>query len=303
MAPSRHLRFFLDSGLRASAVAGGHNFIGKIVSVMAEHGFTAEFCKDDNETLQRAGAEGGYTLTHMRAPVGPNGLVFRRVYHYPFWAIERSEQRWNWHVARSAFDPNQIDPDQAASFARFWRRKLFNRIQPSAGGQGFLYLPLQGCLTQHRSFQSCSPLQMICTVLEADPRPAIATLHPRESYSPQDHAALAALAARFPRLTVTTGGMEQYLTACDAVITQNSSVAFNGYLLHKPAILFADIDFHHIALRADPNPAAALAALAHHQPSYDRYFFWFWQIMSINAGRQEAEGQIAATLRRCGWPL
>lgn len=303
MAPPRHLRIFLESGLRASAAAGGHNFIGKVVSVMAANGFTTEFCPDDDATLRRAEAEGGYTLTHMRPPVGLNGLVFRRVYHYPFWAIERSEQRWNWHVARSVFDPDQIDFDQATSFARFWRKKLFNSAQPSTGGQGFLYIPLQGRLTQHRSFQTCAPVQMIRTVLKADPRPVIATLHPRESYGPQDHAALAALAARFPRLTVTTGGMDHYLPGCDAVITQNSSVAFNGFLLHKPAILFADIDFHHIALRADADPVAALAELPRHRPCYDRYLFWFWQVMSINAGRPEVEARIATTLRRCGWPL
>ena len=50
-----------------------------------------------------------------------------------------------------------------------------------------------------------------------------------------------------PRLRLETGGAAEALAACDLVVTQNSAVAFNGYFFHKPAVLFAEIDFHHIA--------------------------------------------------------
>lgn len=304
MTAARHLRIFLDADLLASAIAGTHNFINKIVGAVTVHGYSVEFCPDDDAANALAAQnDGAFSLFHMRHPVGPRALVFRRAYHYPFWAIEPSAERWNWHVAKSSFDPAAIDGEEAARFARFWRKRIFGQPQLATTQEGFLYLPLQGRLTEHRSFQSCSPIQMIRAVLDNDNRPVVAALHSKESYSDTDHAALDDLTKLYPRLTVTTGGMDRFLPACDAVITQNSSVAFNGYFLHKPAVLFAGIDFHHIARDASANPALALSGLADHRPDYDRYLFWYWQKMSINAGRPEAEAQICAALDRAGWPL
>lgn len=304
MAQERHLRFFLDPSLRASAEAGRHNFLAKLSLVLRQAGFHIDYCGDDEGALGLARQDdGAYAMFHMRQPIGPRGLVFRRVYHYPFWAIEPQAERWHWHVARSPFQPERIDPEEAARFARFWRKKLFGRPSPCPEGTGFLYLPLQGRLTEHRSFQSCSPVEMIEKVLALDPRPVIASLHPKENYGPEDQAALDRLAARHSRLTITTGGMDHLLPACDAVVTQNSSVAFNGFFLGKPAVIFADIDFHHIAQDGRADPGAALAALRSHRPEYDRYLYWFWQSMAINAGRAEAEDAIRAALRRAGWPV
>ncbi|WP_435257078.1 hypothetical protein ACSBLW_13175 [Thioclava sp. FR2] len=304
MTPDRLVRFFLEPGLRESAEAGEHNFLNKVSGVLRENGFHIDYCGDDPAAVDLAlKDDGSFSLFHMRHPVGPRSLVFRRVYHYPFWAIEPSAERWHWHTARCPFLPDQIDPDEAARFVRFWRKKLFGRAQPCPTGDGFLYLPLQGQLTEHRSFQSCSPVEMVRRVLELDARPVVAALHPKESYTEEDHAALAELGAQHDRLTLTTGGMDRYLPACDAVITQNSSVAFNGYFLGKPAVLFADIDFHHIALDARTDPQAAVQTLAAHNPDYERYIFWFWQIMSINAGRPEAEEAIRRSLQRARWPI
>ena len=304
MAPDKHVRFFLEPSLRESAEASGHNFLNKLSGVLRENGFQIDYCADDPDTVDLALLDdGSYALFHMRHPVGPRSLVFRRVYHYPFWAIEPSAERWHWHTARTAFRPDQIDPEEAARFVRFWRKKLFGRSEHCPAGEGFLYLPLQGLLTEHRSFQSCAPVDMIRKVLELDPRPLVASLHPREIYSEDDNAALAELDDKYDRLTLTIGGMDRYLPACDAVVTQNSSVAFNGYFIGKPAVLFADIDFHHIALDARSNPKAAFLSLATHAPDYDRYLFWFWQMMSINAGRPEAEQSIRKSLQRAGWPI
>lgn len=304
MAATRTLRFFLDDGLRESAASGSHNFIDRVARLARSNGFEVEYHGDDPESLALAERDdGAYALFHMRHPVGRRGLVFRRVYHYPFWAIEPTAERWNWYVARTAFPADGIDPEEAARFARFWRKKLFGMAQPPQRSEGFLYLPLQGRLTEHRSFQSCAPIDMIESVLKSDSRPVVAALHPKETYDLKDHAALDALASRFGRLTVTVGEMDRYLPACDAVITMNSSVAFNGYFLHKPALLFADVDFHHIAQKAEIGLADALAKLGKTTPEFDRYLFWFWQRMSINAGRPEAEAQIAAALQRAGWPI
>jgi hypothetical protein len=149
-----------------------------------------------------------------------------------------------------------------------------------------------------------SPLAMVETVLARDTRPVVAALHPKEHYAPAELRALERLAEHHPRLTVEKGQMERFLPACAYVATQNSSAAFNGYFFEKPAVLFAQVDFHHIAANVPVlGVDGAFAALADNHPDYTAYLWWFWQEMSINAGRPQAEAQIAAAMRRAGWPI
>ncbi|MCT8158594.1 hypothetical protein [Pseudoruegeria sp. SHC-113] len=303
MAVAKRLRIYLDPGMRAAAQAGKHNFLRLVQEVCEGEGFTVEFCPSSERERLKSAARRGYTLFHMEPPFHPRALTFRRVYHYPFWQIEASEKRWEWEVTCTPFEPANTDPVQAKSFADRWRNTLF-ADWPAPSRSGFVYIPLQGRLRDHRSFQSCSPLAMIETTLAQERnRPIVAALHPREVYTPEEIDALQALAARHPRLTIETGGMERLLPACDYVVTQNSSVAFMGYYLHKPAILFGQIDFHHIAVSAATDPEAAFARILSHSPDYDRYLHWFLQEKAINAGRPDAKAQILTTLRARGWEI
>ena len=300
MGTPNTVRFYLEAGLRDSAAKGAHNFIGKIAAVLGDAGLKPVYL-EGTKTARLAGAAlGGPTLTHMKPPVGAQGLTFRRVYHYPFWQIDQTDQRWDWDVARSEFPVDQIAPKEAQRFYSFWQKRLFGDVTANAGG--FVYMPLQGRLTEHRSFQKCSPLDMIHRTRAAWPdKRIIATLHPKEVYSDPEIAALEAIADRDPLLEVRMGEMERLLSACDCVVTQNSSAAFNGYFFGKPAILFARIDFHHIALPGDD--PESFQRIADHRPDYAKYIWWFWQDQSINAGHPSAQAKIAARLARFGWPI
>ncbi|WP_301067935.1 hypothetical protein [Pseudooceanicola sp.] len=296
------VRFHLDPDLLTSVRAGQHNFFAKVTEVVQEAGLTVELLENSPQGRIAVATLPGYDLFHMDAPTHDRALTVRRVYHYPFWAIERSAQRWNWHVAGQDF-PATGDPDAATRFARFWRKRLFGNR--STGHDGYVYIPLQGRIREHRSFQTCAPIDMIAATLRHDPvRPVIATLHPNEIYDAADIQALEDLARQHPRLSIAKGDMAQHLAACDYVVTQNSSAAFNGYFFAKPCVLFARIDFHHIAANvADLGEPAAFAEVTRMRPDYAGYLHWFWQVMAINAGRPEAEAQIAAALRRGGWPV
>jgi hypothetical protein len=245
-----------------------------------------------------------HALCHMSAPPTPKALVFRRVYEYPFWQIDQTAERWNWDVARAEFDPASVS-DDAPRFYRFWQKRLFGEAPQKTRTDGTVYVPLQGRLTRQRSFQKCSPLQMIEHCLTHDPvRRVVATLHPGEDYTASELAQLEALAARHPRLQLGKGEMLRHLPFCDYVVTQNSSAAFSGYLFGKPALLFAGIDFHHIAIKADmDNLQASFDRMVTHKPDFAAYLWWFWQSQSINAGKDDAAEKIAARLRRFGWPM
>jgi len=296
---ARRVTFYLPETLRDSAQAGSHNFIGKVARVLADSGFSPVYA-DESGAADADPDE--YAVVHMNAPPHDRALTIRRVYHYPFWAIEITDRRWAWTVARTAFDPGLVDRTEADGFRNFWRKRLFG--EAAARRDGFIYLPLQGLLGEQRSFQTCSPLEMVETALDLSSRPIVATLHPNESYGRRELAALDRLVRAHPRLTLEIGGMAKWLAGCDMVVTQNSSAGFNGFFFGKPCILFGRVDFHHIAANvADLGAAGAFDAVQSASPDYAGYIHWFWQRMSINAGRPEGEQAIRAALLRGGWPV
>ena len=291
MGKSETVTIYLEDGLKQSAEAGTHNFINLMSDVLRQAGYTVLFSPTDAVTSHQR----GNAITHMRSPP-PGGLVFRRVYEYPFWSIEATSERWHRDVALLSFAPENVDADQAEAFATRWRKRLFPKVTPI--DDGYIYLPLQGIFRRRRSFQKCSPLQMVEQTLMAFPdRKVIIGLHPKENYDALDHAALEEVMQRHRNVEVVVGQMKTLLPGCRAVVTQNSGAAFFGYLMHKPAALFAEIDFHHIA-ETDPD---ALHSVVDQKPDYDRYVYWFWQMHSINAGRAEATEKIRGRFQRFGW--
>lgn len=294
---SETVTFLMEPALCASAQAGKHPFIRKMADVLGRGGLDVQFALFGTRCA-------GRTISHIKAPPDGAGLCFRRVYHYPFWQIEQTAERWAWDVAQAPFEPDKEAAKEAARFYGFWQNRLFGAAPQDITQNGFVYVPLQGRLLDHRPFQICSPLEMVAHCLAHSPLRVIATLHPNEAYSTAEITALEQLERAHPRLSVQTGGMETLLGACNFIATQNSSVAFNGYFFGKPALLFRKADFHHIAVQADLNDlAAGFDAVQHTAPDYAAYVHWFWQQNSINAGRPDAEEKIAARLRRFDWPV
>lgn len=298
MSTPETVRFLLEEPLRQSAVDGRHNFIAKVANVLENASISVEYLPEYTRSE-------GYSLRHMSAPNNKNGLVFRRVYHYPFWQIEQTAERWNWDTATADFDPREVDARDAKKFYHFWQKRLWGDLAKEPRKDGYVYVPLQGRLLSHRSFQHCSPVEMIEACLAGMPNKSIiATLHPNEQYTDPELSYLNDLRAKHPRLKIRTGEMEELLQGCDCIVTQNSSAAFNGYFFGKPALLFAKIDFHHIAITADMTGLQSdFAKLETHAPDYAAYVYWFWQLRSINAGHPTAEAKIATRLRRFGWPV
>lgn len=299
------ITFYLHPKLRKQAAAGRHNFIHKICEVVTASGLDIDFDADDDAARLRAAARPGYSMFLMQEPVTSHGLTFRSTYHYPFWHIEKHGRRWDWPVAQDRFDPAESDPRKAANFYRFWQKRLFDGATDRIRKDGFVFVPLQGQLTRKRSFQSCSPIDMLQAVLEHDrERYVLATLHPSETYSNEDRHALETLLDQHERLYVRSSGTERYLQCCDYIVTQNSGVGFDGYFFGKPLILFGKIDFHHIALNVhDLGVETAFASVGSHAPDYATYLYWFLQKRAINAGRPEALRRIRTVLQGHGWPV
>ena len=297
--------FYLHPKLRKQAENGRHNFVSKIGEVLTGAGLEVAFDNDDDIARLKAHARPGRSMFLMQEPVNARGLTFRKTYTFPFWHIEKQAARWNWPVAQAQFDPVAQDPRKAANFYRFWRQRLFQEAPRETREDGYIYMPLQGHLLRRRSFQTCSPIEMITQTLTHDTkRQVVITLHPTESYSAAEQKALEELLDANDRLFLQDGEMALYLQNCDYVVTQNSSVGFFGYFFGKPLILFGKTDFHHIALNVSEfGVAAAFDAIDMHAPDYAAYLFWFLQQQSINAGRPEARNSIRQVLRGHDWPV
>ncbi|MEO5613818.1 MAG: hypothetical protein ABIR04_02680, partial [Cypionkella sp.] len=227
----RVLNFYLDENKRARAEAGIGIF-GAVVGVVRAAGWAVRY-GGHADTV----AGDGYHLVYNRAVEGRFCLSLRRCYLDKFYRIEATNDRWDWEVAGLPFS---VESGQAW-FQRHWRERLFRGLVVARGG--YIFMPLQGKLLQRRHFQAASPIEMIRATLAADPvRRIVATLHPREVYSDAELEALRGL----ERFELVQGSLP-VLAGCEYVVTENSSMALTGFFANKPAVLFAQIDFHHIA--------------------------------------------------------
>lgn len=295
MAAERVLNLYLPAHLRADHAAGHRNILTAVIDALP--GWTL---------IDRAESEGalpphpGHALTWMQEPLGPRALCLRRAYFYPFWRIEPTNERWNYALVRAT--PGAAPPQRAQNL----RARLAARIL--AGRQlrqgDFVYMPLQGRLLDHRSFQSMSPVAMIAATLAQWPGPVVATLHPGESYTPAEQAALAQIAAREPRFTLREMPAADLIADCAFVVTQNSSVALHAMIAGKGAVLFAGIDFHHHAGSVPRDGLAAAFDKGRVPPAgMADYLWWFLKQTAIDAQAPDAAAQVQAALRRNGWPV
>lgn len=302
MTGPKTLHFHLDAHLRSRHAAGEGGMLNQVTEAVQAAGWQVNLAALE-DTLGRPKAP-GYHLVLNLPVLGPNCLSLRKSYRDPFWKIEDTNDRWDYEIARTAFDPATI----TAGFNGFmghWRPRFLGDA-PAAEGLGrFIFVPLQGRLTEHRHFQAMSPLDMIRITLEHDPdRKVIATLHPRETYSAVELEALGQLAASHPRFSLAKGDSLPLVKACDYIVTQNSSVAVTGYFAAKPAVLFARIDFHHIAGSVPrQGVAAAFAQARQPAPDFARYLYWFLELNAIRTWDKAAQERIRARFRHFGWPV
>lgn len=282
------LNFYLDATKRRLAETG-EGIFGGIVAAVRAAGWQTTY---RGQTEEVSGP--GYHLLYNRPVDDPFCLSLRRCYLENYYRIEATNDRWDWDVADLRF-PAQKGPGW---FQTYWRDRLF--MGETMGQGGYIFMPLQGKLLQRRHFQAQSPVDMIHATLMADPgRQIIATLHPREVYSDAERAALQGI----DRFTLASSKSMPLLAGCDYVVTENSALALTGYFAAKPAVLFARIDFHHIAgLVPKQGVAAAFAKARQPQPFAD-YLWWFFKKNAICAVGDGSAAQIEKRLRDHGWPL
>lgn len=296
------LHFYLGQSGRAAVLDGQKRMTTRVKAAVEAAGWTVTLCPA--EELPLIPLRKGYHLVLNEKVSSDRCLTLRRVGWEPFWRIERTNDRWEWEIAGQDFDPSQMNPTRGGQFVQHWGKQLFGDRPITTGGG--IFVPLQGKLTQRRHFQAASPLDMLRAVAARWPdRQITTTLHPAEVYSKHEREALAGLAGLMPNLRVEEDGSEAALRACDAVVTENSTMALKAYVAQKPVMLWARIDFHHIAASvARDGRAAAFAAMeAGMKPKFGQYLLWYFRENCLRTWDDAVEGAIRARLRAVGWPI
>lgn len=300
MAPDLMLTVYLHPPILQTAQAGRLGILNRIRALLEPRGWRIEIRRSGPQARAEAPGRPGHALFNMERPTHGRALTFRLAYHYPYWRLERQAERWRWPIARSPFDPARIEDDAARRFAARLRARVLPGPDPRRGDH--VLIPLQGHIRRQRSFQAASPIQMIRHAA-ATGRPCIATLHPREVLDDRDRRALDRLARDHPNLNIG-GDSAALLRDCAFVVTQNSSVGFDGLILGKPVVLFGQSDYHHVTLSAaDLGAERALALAPDHAPPVEKFLDWFLRRTSLDMMAPDADARLLAAMKKGGWPV
>jgi hypothetical protein len=301
MQRAKHLTLYLNDHQQQQLAEGRAGMVGLVKQSVEQAGWQTAILHDTESHL--CAAKAGYHLMLNKPVPGPNAAVLRKCYLDPFWRIEPTNDRWDWEVSGLDFEPARINPERAAAFLDRWRTTLF-KDTPIAD-QGHIFMPLQGKLTTRRHFQAQSPADMILTTLKSDPeRQVLATLHPGEVYTKGELDRLAQIEQAHPRFHLSSLASMDLLAGCSYVVTQNSGLALKGFFAKKPAVLFARIDFHHIAgVVPQIGPAGAFRHVRTAPPAFDAYVQWFFKWHAITVWSDSVMATIQARLRTLGWPI
>lgn len=300
MSQPLHLRIYLHPPVLALAQGGKLGFLNRMRQLLEARGWQVQILRSGPHIRDVASDLPGYALFNMEKPVHDRALTFRLAYHYPFWRLERMAERWRWPVAQAHFAADEVDHGAATRFAQRLRERVLPGAPPRRGDH--ILIPLQGRLTEQRSFQTMSPVEMVEAVARTG-RPCVATLHPGKKPDRHELSVLQQLSRRYPRLRIG-GDTAGLLRDCAFVATQNSAVAMDGFILGKPAVLFGQSDFHHIALNVSQLGAEeALARAAGHAPDFAGYLHWFLRETSLDMMAPDADARLLAAMRGGGWPV
>ncbi|MDQ7080854.1 MAG: hypothetical protein Q9M41_09335 [Paracoccaceae bacterium] len=301
MSDSRTIRIYLDEKTLGRVLEGKHNFFGIVIHSLTSAGFEVDLQLDTPEELEKSAGFAGYSLFYRRPPSHDRALDVRPAYIRPFWRIEAAAHRKDYVVAGKKFNPEKIDGPAARKFHNYWRKRLTGELATPQGGDRVL-VALQGPLLEAEPGQAATQIQMARETLSHDPyRKVVVRPQATATYTAEEVAALEEL-EQHPRVEITLDALDPLLKSVDYVVTSDAAVAFRGLLFNRPAVMFGQADCHHILENtADVGVAAAFREVTVKRRPYAKYFYWFLQLNSINAGRRDAGERLLESCRLHGW--
>ncbi|NEX47883.1 hypothetical protein [Pseudotabrizicola algicola] len=230
----------------------------------------------------------------------------------PFWHLDPAGMQAESSIGAQVFDPSEV-PQRAANgfFERMRERYTLARRSRRAQEEeaasfapGAISVFLQGSQPEENGLAHVSGEAMLRAVARgAGGRQVLVKPHP---LAPEhDAAVIARVIAEGCSITPTTANVHDMIAASVATVSINSACAIEGFLQHKPAILFGPSDFHHVAqtVRQPEGFSAALGnALALPQPDYRRFLYWYFVRNCLNVGAPDFAAKVQAIFAQAGFP-
>lgn len=301
---TRRVEFFISPNrIKAMETGEGHPFFSRAKIAFESVGLDVKLRENTDAAREAGFFDPHFALYDRKVATHDLSLDVRPVGIGPFYRMEKSPVRANYRLVDVPFDPESVLPHKAKSFFRIWRRIIVKA--PVQTDTGVVLVALQGKLLKRRSQQVMSPVDMIAATLAHDPSREIwLKPHPKEMYTDAEMAALHGF-AQDPRVRIFDGNLDVALHACDYIVTQNSAVLLRGMFYERPAIVFADCEYHHPfqSVRRGVPVEQAFARVMADRPDFAAFAYWYLQLNCINTSRDWAEETILSQCRGFGWDI
>lgn len=216
----------------------------------------------------------------------PNTLNTTLAYLQGFYHLDPQGVLANSSIAQADYQPLMQDARRAALFwddlqNRFVRRRYSRYNQPhdiTEVPQGSIAVFLQGEFPHKQRTAYCDSEAMLRAVIKSSGgRPVIVKGHPSSDIRKESQMIHKLLSEGLP-LHPTDANIHDILNKCALTVSFNSAVSIEGFLHHKPTVLFGKSDFHHacetVVSPAD-FPSAMMRALESSH-DYQDYLYWYF---------------------------
>ncbi len=241
--------------------------------------------------------DGNLHIIDDRALHMPNVLNAGAAYFWQFWHLDSCGVKGFSSIGQTDFDPQRVPRHRAQTFFDNLRHRYVVRRQSKyRQRQDRVVLPkdaiavfFQGRHPMASGASRISDIEMLHLVLsQSGTVPVVVKPHPLSS-DIADLEQLTNMAAQVNRLHVTDANVHDILSRSRVSVSMNSTVALEGFLHQKPAILFGRADFHHVCSTVGPDCTfqQALATEAGQQRDFAAFLFWYFfqQCLSLGSGR------------------
>lgn len=267
-----------------------------------------ERCRDPHETgWSDLFEEDKLHLVENGLVQHPGVLNTALAYLPPYYHLDPCGALANSSAAQAPNGMDNVDLGHAQQFwdklqRRFVAKRSSRYNQPDVTTkipEGCVAIFLQGDNPQRWGTAHCDPETMIRTVVKhAGGRPVVVKAHPVSDLMRESEMLLRLLSEGLVLVT-TDANIHDILTKCAATVSFNSAVAIEGFLHHKPAILFGRSDFHHCCetvVHPEEFKEALDRALASTW-NYPAFLYWYFKTFCFSPNDPDVD---TAILNRFG---
>lgn len=231
-------------------------------------------------------------------------------YFWEFWHLDPKGTKAFSSIGDLPYDARAMPYARAVRFFDGQRAKLVEARKSKYGQkaevsklpEGALAVFFQGHFPLRQGATRFDDLAMLEVVRQyAGNRPIVVKPHPLVN-DPFTLASVQAL--RDDRLIITDANVHDILARCAATVSINSTVALEGYLHRKPAILFGRSDFHHIAGRVDrpEDFPEVLTAQLGRNGGFAQYLAWYFLRHCLRLGSPGLQDALWSRFAAAGFP-